>query len=241
MKSAKFTDLMSRLPVGWTFTFAPGAGIATTRIDRIHFAVPDLHGAAEKARAVIFALEMLGVKRAVFLGDMIDRGSNSRGTVDAIIAARKRNPSWVILRGNHEQIFIEGHDSGAVADLPDSLFGQLRAEERGHYAELFRALPTYHETANLIFVHGGVSWSHWTTNIGEVPEYEQLWSYDISRQWAGKKLVRGHQHTDLPEEFRTHVSLETYGWRVDRPFTVGVLADIEAKRNLIGWLTLAPV
>lgn len=239
MSTADLIELISRLPRGWTFKWAAGADVGVTQglgIESLYFAVPDLHGAVEKARAVIFLLETLGVKRAVFLGDMIDRGSDSSGTVVAVAEASVRNPSWVVLRGNHEQMFIESYDSGVRTDLPDTLFSQLKPSERGHYAELFRALPSYHETTSLVFVHGGVSWSHWTTDISSISQRELLWSYDITPRWTGKKLVRGHQRTSAPEEFKTHVSLETYGWRADRALTIGVLADADVERKLIGWL-----
>ena len=68
-------------------------------------AIGDIHG------NLAALLDLLGQLRhevgeedvVVFLGDYIDRGHDSRGCIDAILAFRRESPAGVTcLRGNHE-------------------------------------------------------------------------------------------------------------------------------------------
>lgn len=222
--------MFRHLPPGWKFVHTSSM---TVSLSDIVFAVPDLHGAAGKVRAVISILEAIDARRVVFLGDLIDKGPDSKGTVDAVLAARDRNPHWTVLRGNHDQMFVDAFKAGLVTGIPATFYDQLQQDERKRYAQLFAELPCYIEMNHVIAVHGGVSWSHGTTDIKEVPEHELLWSYDV--RWVGKKLVRGHQPTPRPEEYHSHISLETGGWRDGVPFVVGVVADVPGPKNLVGW------
>ncbi len=63
-------SVLDRLPPGWTLRLAQGMDREAMRnIDpeRIYFSIPDIHGRAVIARAIIELLERLGASRVVFL------------------------------------------------------------------------------------------------------------------------------------------------------------------------------
>ena len=66
----------------------------------------DIHGCFNAAlKAVQLANEEKAM--AVFLGDYVDRGPDSIKTLEVLIEAKKRNPKWVFLRGNHDQMLLD--------------------------------------------------------------------------------------------------------------------------------------
>jgi len=232
--------MLSRLPTGWVLKLAPWVDSRTLRtldLNLIYFAVPDLHGRADIAGTIIDLLESCRSEKVVFLGDLIDRHDQSRSVVDQVLASISRNRTWKLIAGNHERMFVENFMADSPALESDTMYNQLDPLEREHYSFIFARLPTYHKVQNLIFVHGGISASWQAKSIAQVPTQELLWTYSIPPRYKGKKLVRGHQKVSAPAEFANQICLETEGWKTG-VFHVGIVADIKADRNLIGWLEL---
>ena len=82
----------------------------------IYFAIGDVHGEADKLRqlhaAILDRIAFEGrAAKIVHLGDYVDRGPDSRGVVDAVMAIEarfNRDPAIevVSLMGNHEQMML---------------------------------------------------------------------------------------------------------------------------------------
>jgi len=70
------------------------------------YAVGDMHGEVEKLDALLGKLSLEARDRLVFLGDYVDRGSDSRGVIDRLIALRESH-DCVFLLGNHESMFLD--------------------------------------------------------------------------------------------------------------------------------------
>lgn len=230
-----------RLPPGWALKISSGIEPEMLRSldqERIYFSVPDIHGRDVIAGAVIDLLEHLEVKRAVLLGDYIDRYDHSRAVVDMIMDAKKRNPFWCALRGNHEQMFIDAYIAGISSINGDSFFDQLNPSDRKYYAAIFAEMPVFHETEHLLFVHGGIFESYLETDFSKISAEELLWSYGTHPWYRGKKIVRGHDPVGMPREESNNIGLETCGWRDGGTFHVGIVWDVSSDRNLLGWLEL---
>jgi serine/threonine protein phosphatase 1 len=69
-------------------------------------AIGDIHGCAAALAAVIAAIEPAEQDTLVFLGDYVDRGPDSRGVIEQILALEKQCGVVTIL-GNHEIMFLE--------------------------------------------------------------------------------------------------------------------------------------
>ena len=64
-------------------------------------AIGDIHGCTTHLDALLAAVAPTPVDRLVFLGDYVDRGPDSRGVLDRLIALKETH-QVVCLRGNHE-------------------------------------------------------------------------------------------------------------------------------------------
>ena len=77
------------------------------------YAIGDIHGQREQllaAHATIAAdREAQGVDaaRIVHIGDLVDRGPDAKGVVQYLMDGIENGEDWVVLRGNHDQLFVE--------------------------------------------------------------------------------------------------------------------------------------
>lgn len=71
------------------------------------YAVGDIHGQLGMLETALELIERDGgaAARVVFLGDYTDRGPDSRGVLDHLIAGRDAGRDWVTLKGNHDRMF----------------------------------------------------------------------------------------------------------------------------------------
>ena len=73
------------------------------------YAIGDIHGhldlleAAHERIAADMARE--GHAAVIHVGDLVDRGENSRGVIDFLMAGQARGADWVVLKGNHDRMF----------------------------------------------------------------------------------------------------------------------------------------
>jgi len=196
-------------------------------------AVGDVHGCHHALQRLIKELEILS-HPCIFLGDYLDRGPSSIKVIDLLISAKKRNPNWKFLMGNHEQMFLEDIDSEmktfdkryAIAEY--SAYGGIPDEHERFIREL---LPWY-ESEKFIFVHGGID-SDVDLPIEQHELDELLWVYNISPQWKGKTIVRGHQIVDKPRQHNHQIDLDT-GCFLGRFLTAGILDD--GTGQMVGYL-----
>lgn len=87
------------------------------------YAIPDIHGQSAKLHEALDRVARDGGPDApvVFLGDYTDRGPDSRGVIDTLIAGQADGKPWTCLMGNHDRMFLrfvtEGdeHDAGIAS------------------------------------------------------------------------------------------------------------------------------
>src|ERR1700724_3741155 len=68
-------------------------------------AVGDVHGCSTALASLIEAIQPTALDTLVFLGDYIDRGPDSRGVLEQVIALGERC-TVVPLLGNHEEMLL---------------------------------------------------------------------------------------------------------------------------------------
>lgn len=79
--------------------------------DRI-YAVGDIHGHLDKLREAhkrigFDCMEAGGPAPVVHVGDLVDRGPDSAGVIAFLRDGMMRGEDWVVLRGNHDQLFVD--------------------------------------------------------------------------------------------------------------------------------------
>ena len=71
------------------------------------YAIGDIHGHRDKVERLLDKLNYdPAADRLIFLGDYIDRGPDSKGVIDLMIALKHTNDSNIFLMGNHEDNFL---------------------------------------------------------------------------------------------------------------------------------------
>ena len=93
------------------------------------YAIGDIHGQIgllHRAHTLIAADRALTGDAAapvIHLGDLVDRGPDSRGVIDALMAGIAAGQPWQVIKGNHDRMFagfladIRHHDAGLRRDL----------------------------------------------------------------------------------------------------------------------------
>ena len=132
------------------------------------YAIGDIHGQLEKLRvAHAFIAEDMarhGPAPIVHVGDLVDRGPDSRGVIDFLMAGQAAGQPWVVLKGNHDRMFTgflateNHHDPRLIATLSWlhprlgggatlASYGVINAADRPIapvYAEAVAAVPVAH-------------------------------------------------------------------------------------------------
>lgn len=164
-------------------------------------AIGDVHGASAALDALLAAVRPTPDDLLVFLGDYVDRGPDTRGILDRLIAL-DRSHRCVFLRGNHELMMTRArHDRGelrmwlSVGGRPAlASYGPaatLADVPAAHWDFLDDRLVDYHETDTHIFVHANLSPG---VPLDEQPESMLFWEFLTGpvRHESGKTVVCGH-------------------------------------------------
>ncbi|MBQ4825550.1 serine/threonine protein phosphatase [Leisingera sp. HS039] len=71
------------------------------------YAIGDIHGQLAMLEEALARIEADGGPdaRVVFLGDYTDRGPDSRGVIERLIAGQEEGRDWICLKGNHDRMF----------------------------------------------------------------------------------------------------------------------------------------
>lgn len=71
------------------------------------YAIGDIHGYASRMDDALARIEADGGGTApvVFVGDYVDRGPDSRGVIDRLVAGIEAGRDWTCLKGNHDRFF----------------------------------------------------------------------------------------------------------------------------------------
>lgn len=82
------------------------------------YAIGDIHGQRALLEQALDRIEADGGAGAevVFLGDYTDRGPDSRGVIDLLVAGLAEGRRWTCLLGNHDRMFHRFATSGVVTD-----------------------------------------------------------------------------------------------------------------------------
>ncbi|MEM9168456.1 MAG: metallophosphoesterase family protein [Pseudomonadota bacterium] len=203
------------------------------------YAVGDVHGCARELDALMSAIVADAAKsndgdglttQLVFLGDYVDRGPDSKGVIDRLIAIREEKPETVFLMGNHEEAFLKFiaapelfaewlHWGGAETLSSYGVEGAWALEEQELQEMLMDALPRRHlaflvdleaqrTLGDYFFVHAGVKPG---VPLEEQKEKDMFWIREEFHQSApeqrpDKTVVHGHHPVKKPED---------HGWRIN--------------------------
>jgi serine/threonine protein phosphatase 1 len=204
-------------------------------------AIGDIHACSAALAALVRAIDPTAGDTLVFLGDYIDRGPDSRGVLEQVIALEQRC-IVVPLLGNHEEMLLaalEGQSelrywlkfggTDALASYgykggPELRPADLRALIPAEHLQFVQGCRDYFETVQHLFLHAAYE--------PDRPLHEQRWGglrrvalpSVPARHFSGKIAIVGH-------------TPQTSGEILD----LGFVKCIETNCHGAGWLTALEV
>lgn len=166
------------------------------------FVIGDIHGCAATLRRLVNeGLRPVPNDRIYLLGDLIDRGPDSRGVLDFIFELRERGLSVSSVRGNHEEMCLLAGDDHHYLELWAANGGldtleSFQADGPGdiphRYREFLATMPLYILLDDFVVVHAGLNFDR-PTPFDDTSA--MLWTRSplVDRQRiGGRRLICGH-------------------------------------------------
>jgi serine/threonine protein phosphatase 1 len=189
----------------------------TAMTKKRQIAIGDIHGCYDLLKELVeyrIKFDPL-TDELIFLGDYIDRGKDSKRVVEYVGNLQETYPDRVVLlKGNHELLAYRAF----LTNLKNDLFlwemegSQYTIESFGGFERarvilmpFIRSLRIYYQTADFIFVHGGIPSGE---TIETASEEELLWERDIE-SYTGKTIVVGHTPRFHVTRFAHAIAIDT--------------------------------
>lgn len=206
------------------------------------YAIGDIHGRLDLLKKLQEQIAADAARTAasrrvlVYVGDYVDRGSNSAGVLDHLLDRPLPGFEIIHLLGNHEDTLLRfptdlsvgpswlkygGVETLASYGVPAGpspwqderelrrLQGELRRALPKRHVEFMRSMPLTHVEGDYLFVHAGV-------RPGIALEYQGrddlLWIRDEFRYAPddhGKVVVHGHTITEEPDQQPNRIGIDT--------------------------------
>lgn len=225
------------------------------------YAIGDVHGCLGELKAMFAKIDAEiardGVDdwRIILLGDYCDRGPDTRGVLDFILARKAADSRIVALAGNHDDGFVDFLETAEQDSLFVNYGGEATARSYGVMLDprtpgtvlrgrddllsaipephivFMRDLPVSAEFGDFFFCHAGVR--------PEVPLAEQTrrdltWIRGAFLDWPAlhpKVIVHGHTPSSAPEVLANRVNIDTAAFQTGR--LTGLVIDGRDKRLIL--------
>lgn len=222
----------------------PASSPADTRL----YAIGDIHGRLDLLNNLLDQIEtdcrdFSGDKHLVFLGDYIDRGPQSKGVIDRLMAPMPAGLQPVFLMGNHEWAmlrFFELLDTGSgwlmyggletlksygielrleagANDRLSHVQQRLREDFPPEHRSWLASCPTWFELGDYYFVHAGVRPA---IALDQQSDMDRLWIRKGFLDWQGgglpKMIVHGHTISENVEIRPHRIGIDTGAYASNR-------------------------
>jgi serine/threonine protein phosphatase 1 len=217
------------------------------------YAIGDIHGRLDLLEQLLATVERDNARRGpartflVFLGDLVDRGPDSRGVIERLLKRPPRFARPIFLAGNHEEAF-QRVLAGETSIVPSwLLYGGrecaqsygitggwlLNATPASVVHEVARAVPREHQDflasfgdtfrfGDYLFVHAGIR--------PGVPIEEQVpddlrWireGFLEDNSDHGVVVVHGHTIVEAVEELPNRIGIDTGAYRTGTLTAIGL-------------------
>jgi len=175
------------------------------------FAISDIHGCNITFGNLLDQIAFSTSDELYILGDLIDRGPDSKGVFDRVFQMQKEGYQVHCLRGNHEQMCLDAvSEEESVVGMWEvngglqtmRSFDAMRPSQiPGKYLEFISELPYCFELDEYILVHAGLNLKR---HIPLMDPKSMLWTrgwykdFDDNRaeQWLDDRIVV-HGHTPI--------------------------------------------
>jgi serine/threonine protein phosphatase 1 len=207
------------------------------------FVVGDIHGCNETFSRLLDVIGLSRTDTLYLLGDLVDRGPDSKGVIETIIQMLRGGLDIRPIRGNHEEMLLLAERTGVFEDLLEWLHNGGVATLRNYgvdhpkdipsdHLAFLDGLPYYRMTSQYLFVHAGLDFSLGDP-LSVAGRTAMLWTREDkvnSRKIGGRTLVTGHTTQSLEAIQR---SLTTKHIVTDNGCCLGPEFSGKGKGNLV--------
>lgn len=220
------------------------------------YAIGDIHGQLDLLKQAHERVYRDGGRDAMIahVGDLIDRGPDSRGTVEYLMDGRRNGRPWVVTRGNHDRFlraylddpdwvdpdlasgrhWVDHPGLGAAAtlasygvdpDLPrDRLLAEARRAVPRPHADFLATLPLWFLHPAGLVVHAGIRPG---IDLQAQAENDLVWirtGFLESRVDHGPLVIHGHTAIDTATHYGNRLNIDG-GAAYGRPLCAVVIED----------------
>jgi serine/threonine protein phosphatase 1 len=217
------------------------------------YAIGDIHGRLDLLNQLIARIETDDRDRGpantiiIFLGDLVDRGPDSRGVVERAMELRRSRSNTRFLMGNHEEVFLRavagdlralrlllriggketilsyGVDAEHYRKLDfEGLANVLKERVPQAHLEFLSSFEESVEVGDYLFVHAGIRPG---VAIGEQSPTDMRWIRDEflrHRDGYGKLVVHGHSVSDDVDVRANRIGIDTGAYASGRLTAIGL-------------------
>lgn len=225
------------------FGLGPSVRPGTIPAGQAVYAIGDVHGRLDLLEDLLVRIRrdaddhpLDSARSLVFLGDYIDRGAESRGVIERLLADPLPGFATVRLMGNHEEAmlaFLDGESDGSdwrsfggletLMSYGVPLRGLPRTEEAvtalraalveavpARHVEFIRTCVLHHSVGDYLFVHAGVRPG---ISLERQTSTDMMWIRDdflrARNPLPGRVVVHGHTICDLPQNRGHRINIDT--------------------------------
>lgn len=178
------------------------------------FAIGDIHGQFDTLKRLMRRIPFRPeVDTLVFMGDLVDRGPNSRDVIEYVYRLQQEASNVIVLRGNHEQVMLDALSNREAFSLwmfmggkatyqnycrsSEPVWDNYRASLPKDTISYLQSLPLSYSNDHALFVHAGARRGE--DGIWRVDSpHTALWYRDEEfwRSYQGRPIVVGHTPTN---------------------------------------------
>ncbi|WP_309716767.1 metallophosphoesterase [Armatimonas sp.] len=201
------------------------------------WAIGDIHGMGARLETLLAALPRGPEDVTVFLGDAIDRGPDSRGVVNRLLAEHDAAPDrTVLLWGNHEdmaaayltgkhpcRIVYDDFDwfrNGGIETMkswerdPPECFKRECPDDLARYFSLLQTywkapIERFPELAHCVWVHAGTTPGKPVEDTHPDTLLWTRWDFLDNPDLSGRITIHGHTPTAEPEDDYFRIGIDT--------------------------------
>ena len=220
------------------------------------YAVGDIHGRLDLLEQLLGLIEQDDAARGeadtllIFLGDLVDRGPNSRGVVERLLRLSRERGGVEFVMGNHDQVFLEAASGSAgatrymvrIGGRPtiasygitereyaeadfDQLTRMLAARVPREHLDFLASFKPSVELGDYVFVHAGVRPG---VPLGEQDAQDLCWIRDEflhHRSSFEKMVVHGHSISEAVEMRPNRIGIDTGAYATGKLTALGLESD----------------
>jgi len=197
-------------------------------------AIGDIHGCDVALDILLEELAPRQDDTIIIVGDVIDRGPNTRGCIDRLLELRTR-ARVIHLMGNHEEMFLDAISGGEWADAWPQYGGREMVTSYGsrvedipaEHIDFIKSGKDFYETSEIIFAHAAIN-PAWPMDqqTAHYLRWNRL-SGSEAPHVSGKPIICGHtaQRDSRPLIFPGWVCLDTCAYSLRGSLSALVLED----------------